>query len=68
MRSNTFGRLPFNTDNRSLPEMPWTASAEPPSLRLPEAKPRPVVSGGFSARRRGAGAAFLQRLRIKRLP
>jgi len=67
MRDNTFGRIPFNTDNRPLPEMPWSPSADPPPIRIPTGKLRPAQKR-VPYLRRGAGTAFLQRLRIKRLP
>ena len=64
MRTNTFGRIPFNTDNRPLPAAP---REEP--LREPHSENltlHPTLP--FSVRRDGSGPAFLQRLRIKRLP
>ena len=64
MRTNTFGRIPFNTDNRTLPVVPREEPARQPhsvSLRLHPTLP-------FSSRRDGSGPAFLQRLRIRRIP
>jgi len=64
MRTNILGRIPFNTDNRTPPETPREEQPRehhPPSPRLHPTLP-------FSIRRHGAGPAFLQRLRSKRIP
>ncbi len=63
MRTNIFGRIPFNTDNRTLPAAPREEHPREPApkdLRIKRVLP-------FSNRRDGAGPAFLRRLRSKRV-
>jgi hypothetical protein len=64
MRTNTFGRIPFNTDNRALPTAP---REEHPRESHPE-NPTLHPTLPFSNRRDGAGPAFLRRLRSKPIP
>jgi hypothetical protein len=63
MRTNTFGRIPFNTDNRPLPATPYRELPREP--RPDQRRLHPTVP--FSTRRDGAGPAFLQRPRSKRI-
>ena len=64
MRSNPFGRISFNTDNRPLPETPPAEPPGPRPLRIAAIEGKPRSS---PRRPRADGAAFLQRVGPSRL-
>ena len=67
MRTNSFGRIPFNTEYRPLPEIPRIDPPGSISPRAPDSKPHAVIRDAVENPGRGAGAAYLQRLRVKRV-
>ena len=67
MRTSSFSRIPFNTEHRPLPEIPRIDPPGSISPCAPDSKPRAAIRDAVGNPGRGAGAAYLQRLRVKRV-